>query len=654
MNTYFSKLFFTFFLFVSTNLIGQISNSINKKHSDKIDKLIIEIKKLLDKSIESKSLQPEKSLKFSENAFDLAKQIKDDTLIAITCYEVGSSWYMMAEHSQAMKFYLQSLDYSEKCGHTITKCRSAQYIGVLYGYQHNYKQALYYLNESNDCFISYGDSTLIGSNLNLIAWIYSEQKLYDKAIEIGEKAKSYIKGGHTFNSTILAEAYMNNKQYKKAFEYATRAYEISSKGKDANALGETHKILGKVYEKMEKSDSAIYHMEKAIQYFQRLNSSHDLSDLYGSLSNIYANKGDYKKAYECHELFSELKDSSIIKSQIDKVRFEFDEKQTRLQHEKEKRYIEIEQEKKQLHFDIQKKKQQLVITVITLGLLLTIIIALFILLRWKQTKKQKAIIEDKNVLIQNKQKEITDSINYAKRIQYSLLAHDELMKNNLPQHFVFFKPKDIVSGDFYWAILKNNLNNKNRNEETFYLAVCDSTGHGVPGAFMSLLNISYLNEAITEKNITQPHEVLNHVRKKLIENIDAGKDGMDGILACFRQGKLIYSASNNRPILVRDNCIIELTADRMPVGNSEKMKSFSTHEIDLKKNDWLLFYTDGYADQFGGEKGKKFKYKTLNKLILENNHLSPTELKLVLSETFDKWKGELEQVDDVCIIGVKI
>ena len=244
---------------------------------------------------------------------------------------------------------------------------------------------------------------------------------------------------------------------------------------------------------------------------------------------------------------------------------------------------------------------------------------------------------------------MVDSINYAKLIQYALLANKKLLQDNLPEHFVLFKPKDIVSGDFYWATKKENA---------FYLAVCDSTGHGVPGAFMSLLNISFLNEAITEKNISAPNEILNHVRKQLIEKTDGRNDGMDAVLLKFEninnEIKIQYAAANNEPLLIRNNKVIPLPKDKMPVGKGEKTDSFTLQTMDIEKGDLLYFFTDGYVDQFGGHKGKKFKYKQLEELLLTHHDKSLTEQKEILNTSFSNWKGNLEQVDDILFIGIRI
>jgi serine phosphatase RsbU (regulator of sigma subunit) len=266
--------------------------------------------------------------------------------------------------------------------------------------------------------------------------------------------------------------------------------------------------------------------------------------------------------------------------------------------------------------------------------------------------KQNLKIENQKLLLEVKQKEVLDSINYAQRIQHTLLAHSEFIDKHLPENFVLFKPKDIVSGDFYWATY---------NKGRFYLAICDSTGHGVPGAFMSLLNISFLNEAINEKNIVEPNKVLDHVRKRLIENISKsrndvvmGQDGMDGILVCFEENTITYAAANSAPVLVQNGVLIELAKDKMPVGISEKTESFSGYTLNANKGDIIYFFTDGYSDQFGGEKGKKFKLKQLHSKLSEHSSLRMSELKQSLDNIFENWKGELEQVDDVLVIGVRL
>lgn len=226
--------------------------------------------------------------------------------------------------------------------------------------------------------------------------------------------------------------------------------------------------------------------------------------------------------------------------------------------------------------------------------------------------------------------------------------------NDKKNFFILYKPKDIVSGDFYWAL---EINNK------FYICTADCTGHGVPGAMMSMLNISYLNESIIEKGIYAPDKVLNHIREEIITSLnpegseEESKDGMDCILACFdfTNYTLEYAAANNSFYVIRDKEIITCAADKMPVGKSPRDKEpFTLHTVPLKKGDIVYMLTDGLPDQFGGPKGKKFKYKQLEEILIENNHKSMEEQKSILNERFEDWKGNLEQVDDVCLIGVRV
>lgn len=266
----------------------------------------------------------------------------------------------------------------------------------------------------------------------------------------------------------------------------------------------------------------------------------------------------------------------------------------------------------------------------------------------QENLKYATQIEDQKHALQEKNTEMTDSINYARRIQYTLLAQEDLLCSHLPEYFIYFNPKDIVSGDFYWAATRGDC---------FYLAVCDSTGHGVPGAFMSLLNISFLNEALNEKHIEQPHEILNHVRKKLIQTIsqEGAKDGMDAILICYNKtnNTVTYAAANNAPLLINDTRTELLKKDKMPVGMGEKHESFTLQHLQINRGDTLYLFTDGYADQFGGPAGKKFKLKQLQTLLSTMHSGSMANQQREVDQAFETWKGQLEQVDDICIIGIR-
>ncbi len=226
--------------------------------------------------------------------------------------------------------------------------------------------------------------------------------------------------------------------------------------------------------------------------------------------------------------------------------------------------------------------------------------------------------------------------------------------------FILYKPKDIVSGDFYYALAHKATGG---TSELFYMCTADCTGHGVPGALMSMMGISHLNESIIEKNLVHPNEILDNTRKGIIASLnpegseEESKDGMDCVLCAYDFKKMIleFACANNPLWLMRNGAIEEFKPDKMPVGKyGEEMKPFSLQKIDLKKGDIVYTFTDGYADQFGGDKGKKFKYKQLQELLLKNSGLPMEEQKRTLESSFDSWRGNLEQVDDVLLIGVRI
>src|ERR1700741_518298 len=228
----------------------------------------------------------------------------------------------------------------------------------------------------------------------------------------------------------------------------------------------------------------------------------------------------------------------------------------------------------------------------------------------------------------------------------------EATQTDQKQFFILYKPKDIVSGDFYYALSHKTTDSPT---EKFYMCTADCTGHGVPGAFMSMLNISYLNESIIEKNISRPNQVLDHIRTEIISSLnpegseEESKDGMDCVLCAydFENNVLEFASANNPLWLVRDGKVIEYKADKMPVGiYGEEMKPFTLQKIDLKAGDVIYTFTDGFADQFGGPKGKKFKYKQLEEFLLTNSNLPMETQKQKLDAAFESWRGNLEQVDD--------
>ena len=261
-----------------------------------------------------------------------------------------------------------------------------------------------------------------------------------------------------------------------------------------------------------------------------------------------------------------------------------------------------------------------------------------------EIKNQKLKLEEKN-------KGITDSINYASKIQQAILPTDLKLSNLLNDYFLFFLPKDIVSGDFYWV---EKVNNKT------YIAIADCTGHGVPGAMVSVVCINALNRSIQEFNLIQPKDVLNKTRELVIEAFNERnkmiKDGMDIAICCIdsESNKLLFSGANNPLTIIRNNEATTLLADRQPIGKFSFGKPFTQQEKILKKGDLIYMYSDGFADQFGGEKRKKYKAADFKRFLLSIQDKDMETQRELIGKEFKRWKGDLEQIDDVCVMGVRV
>lgn len=266
-------------------------------------------------------------------------------------------------------------------------------------------------------------------------------------------------------------------------------------------------------------------------------------------------------------------------------------------------------------------------------------------------------LEEKNFLINQKNIEIIDSINYAKRLQEAILPPLEEITEHLPDSFVLYKPKDIVAGDFYFADHKG---------DHFFIAAADCTGHGVPGAMVSVVCSNALNRAVIELELTDPGEILDKVTELVCgtfkKSHNAVSDGMDISLCAFNlKTKEVKWAGANNPLwfvstsgIEEDGILQEITANKQSVGKSDYLKPFTTHQLKLNKGDVLYLFTDGYADQFGGPRGKKFKYKQLSDLLVAIYKKPISEQKILLNDAFENWMGSHEQVDDVCIIGIRL
>jgi len=611
------------------------------------------------------------SLKFSKQAYELSSKIKYDEGKITAVNNIGTVYYYQGKNAEALKFFLESIKLAEELkvkkptSLFASKQMSRAYnnIGTIYQRQNDLEKAEQYFLKSISLDISTNDLLSAAHAYNNIGTIKEAQNKYDEAILNYEKSldiKTKANDSLGIPSTLIniGVIKMNDKKFEEASSLFLRALSFCDKTNNIQDKALCLINLGDLfYLKKDYHTSIIYYLD-GIEVCKKQQYLQFLSYAYQSTSLAHYRLKEFEKAYEYFQYYSNTKDSIYNKDNARILR----EMETKYETDTKEKEIKLLTADKELH-EAQLNKNRIIIYSSIAGLVLITGFAFYVFYALNQKKKINRELDLRNKkiehayhIIDEKQREVMDSINYAKRIQYALLANDDFLNKNLSNYFVLFKPKDIVSGDFYWA---THVLNKN-NEDLFYLAVCDSTGHGVPGAFMSLLSIGFLSEAIKEKDIFEPNKVFDYVRKRLVDSISSEqqKDGFDGILMCFNKttGAVTYAASNNKPVLVNTTGteLMELSCDKMPVGKGDKTEGFSLFTLNYQKGDSLYLYTDGYADQFGGPKGKKFKYKQLEDTILSNSIKPLSQQKEILHDSFVNWQGALEQVDDVCVIGVKL
>jgi tetratricopeptide (TPR) repeat protein len=607
-----------------------------------------------------------KALEYYLKGLKLREEIGDKAGVGISAVNIGNAYLDESNYPKALEYYLKSLTIREQIGDKQGVATCYGNMGIIYRVQAKYAKAHEYYVKALQINTEIGDKEEIASCLNNIANIYKLQAIYSKALEFFLKALTFYEEVEDNEGTVacyinIGAVYQYKSDYTKVSEYYAKALKQAEQSGDKELIATCYLNMGGLYNDLANYKLAINYADSTIRLVKGIGFIDNERLAYQILATSYSKLGRYKEAFENLAKFKQLTDSIFNTDNSKqlgdlKTKFEVEKREAEL-----KVKSDAEQDKLKAVSLVEKKRQQVIIAAIIGVLLLVIVFSIFLYKRFKVTERQKEIIEKQKqkvdgayTLLNIKNKEITDSINYAERIQRAFLASKKLLDKNLTDYFVLFKPKDIVSGDFYWATKLSNDN--------FVLVIADSTGHGVPGAIMSILNIACIDKAVTQ-GINSPDLILNETRRLVIRSLkndgslEGGKDGMDASLLSFDfKNNLLQCACANNPVwIVRNNELIEIKPDRMPIGKHDKDKIPFTLQIqNIQKGDIIYTLTDGFADQFGGISGKKFKYKQLQELLLSITHEPMQTQQQKLSDAFDNWKGDLEQVDDVCLIGIKI
>ncbi len=605
----------------------------------------------------------------------IREEIGNKQEIADSYNNIGIIYFYQSNYPKALKNYYASLTTREEIGDKQGIADSYNNIGLINSKQGNYPEALKNYFASLKIREEIGDQRGIAFSYGNIGNIYTSQSNYSEALknffvvlkifeEIGDKkgiANSYSNIGNLYTNQaehlISPDSLAYREElYNEALKHQFASLKIKEEIGDKQGIASSYINLGSINIELKNLVQAKKYLNNALAISSEIGSKEQLKNSYSRLSIIDSTQGNWEAAYKYHKLFILYRDS------IDNEETQKKTIQAGMTYEFEKKeaLTKAAQDKKDALATTEIKKQQIIRYAISGILVLVILFTLFLYNRFRLIRKQKNIIELKEKetqqqkeVIEEKHREITDSINYAERIQRSFLATTQMLDQHLKDYFVFFRPKDVVSGDFYWA---GELNNGN-----FAFSCADSTGHGVPGAIMSILNISSLEKSIEKE--TEPNKILNKTRKIIIDRLkkdgstEGGRDGMDCSLMVINKDRtqLSFAAANSPVFIVRNYELIEFKPDKMPVGKHDKdIESFNLHTTSLQKGDIVYTLTDGFPDQFGGVKDKKYMIKNLKALLIQIAPLTMQEQKQKLADEFTTWKGENEQVDDVCIIGVRI
>ena len=593
-----------------------------------------------------------KSLSCYKESLAIDKKRSDKKSIAYTLNNIGFVYDKQGDIPKALEYYHRSLKALEELKDKNGIAYTLNNIGLIQFYQKDYKSAKEFHIRSLKLRTELGDKQGMASSYNNLGLVYKHEpkalEYHTKSLELRQEIKDQY--GSAFSYVNIGNIYFEKGDNERALEYFQSSLKLRKEINDINGIVISLNHIAEVYFKLGETKTAKINLENSLNLAQKIGYPAEIQVAARLLSQIFEKEQNYFQSLKMFKLHTQMKDSIAN----DKTQKSALQQQAKYEYEKQKVLDDAEHDKR-LAIEQEEKAKQKVITYATaggLGLVATFL--LFVFNRLQVTKKQKELIGIQRDQVEEAHKEIRDSIHYAERIQRSFLATNDLLNNSLKDYFVFFQPKDVVSGDFYWA--------GKLADNSFALVNADSTGHGVPGAIMSILNISSIEKAI-DKKLIKPSEIFNHTRDTIIERLsndgseDGGKDGMDASIIAFdfEKNSFSYAAAQNPIWIVRKGKLIEIKGEKMPLGKHHNDSTpFVGGKFETQKGDIIYTITDGFQDQFGGDKGKKFKVKPFKNYLISIAHLPMTTQKEKLANTFNNWKGEEEQVDDVCVIGVRI
>ena len=682
--------------------------------------------------------EPDSALYFTNQIIEFSESKNQIKEIGVGHNLKGNCYFIQSEWGQAIDHYNQAIDYFKKSGDPLMMASPYNNLGACYkqlGDLHNailsFRKSLRLnelkkdmkgvagahsnlgtvhllqeeFDEALECFAfsmkirdSIQDLRGLAESYSNIGVIYSRTNKLDSASSYFHKSLSIDSAANNIHGMIseylnLSDIYKQKGFKEKEQQMLAKALSLSLDVGDKKGVCNVYAKYTDIEMENRNYPKAKIYAEKCLRLSQEMGFMEGVKSASSDLYVILKNLGYYRESLKMHELYVEIKDSlnneSFSKDLIQQqFKYEYEKKtaaDSLVQAEQLKmNNLKVEaaeaiSAKKGLELE-GKRKQQIFLYLI---LILVALFGAFMYNRFKLTRRQKLVIQAQqeetekqkeellvtHLELEESHKEISDSITYARGLQQAILPEENEIKSQFEDAFILFKPKDVVSGDFYWF---------EKHGDVSYVAVADCTGHGVPGALVSIICSQALHTSLRDFKLTKTSDILDKTREIIISTFAKSgrnvKDGMDIVLCAIKEnGNLQYAGANNPLWIVRKSefvsesemnqkssisegvhTLLEFKSDKQPVGLYEKMTPFSSAEIQLMKGDYIYLFTDGYADQFGGDKGKKMKYRPKKEFLLSLVNKDLATQKSELNQKFESWRGDHEQIDDVCMIGVRI
>jgi tetratricopeptide (TPR) repeat protein len=623
-----------------------------------------------------------KALEYYFKALKIDEELGDKRGMANDIGNIGIVYHDQSDYPKALEYYFKALKIDEELGDKRGMAINLGNIGLVYYAQSDYSKALAYYFKALKIDEELGNKNGIARHLGNIGFVYKNQSDYPKALDNYFKALKIAeelgdKRIMVNNLGNIGIVYDDQSDYHKALEYYFKALKINEEIENKRGITEDLGLIGNLYRKIGKFKESEKYLKQALALSDSLGTLDVTREIESFLSQLYDTLGQYKLSLIHYKKYIAARDTI----DNDEKRKKMNYLASKYEWEKKEALINAEREKERALFEANQRRNRIIIIAVTTGMIMFAVFLVFVYRSLRITRKQKNIIElqkqeverqksevekQKEIveqqkaqveaqkkIIEDKNKDIMDSINYALRIQQAILPDEKKWNRLLPDSFKLYLPKDVLAGDFYWL---------EENENYIYVAAADCTGHGVPGAMVSVVCSSALTKAVLEDKLTNTNEILDRVREIVIEKMSSNeghlRDGMDVCLVRINKNnrKVIQYSGANRPLYIikANGELEELSPDKQPIGWMEETHPFKSENKVLEQGDMLYLTTDGFADQFGGPKQKKLKTKGMLELFVNVHSLPLNEQKEKIQIYYSEWKGNGDQTDDVCVIGIKV